>query len=247
MLTPIEQTPSLVYDPARQQIMPAVVVPTQPTTVPPDAPVQKSEGSSTPQDYQSGKRRGNELAYEQREQAEAAQKLRAAWAYLQQLKSQAAQAIAGGSASSARRYALDAADVASSIELITLQTPFARDAGTRSSIMAIPSDSWMPPSIPASLDDAQNLASAPAEVTSDASDAQTVVQLARYGLGSARDVVADAGTLSHYSAEERSAVDSSMRKVISAMASVEALASRLVLAESEAKAAVDSARIDVTA
>lgn len=227
MITPIEQSPHLVFDPARQQITPPPVVQPQPLPALTETPLQESTASNK-QDSGSDSSSGDK-APEQQAQSQTAQKLRAAWAYLQQLKSEVSMALSGGYADNAKRAAQRAAEVASSIETLSMQIPMSGDQ----QVLAV--NSWLPPSFVGMENSGGTDSSSAASPSSDYSaetetvSAVSLVDLARGGLGAAKEVIVEAASVSQFTEEDRTDINTLMQRVLNSMAVVEQIAARLPL------------------
>jgi len=271
MLNPIQQT-SLAFEPARQQITPPVPVipPTPPRTA--DLPVQTSQNpqeNSGPQQDGSSKGGSQDNAFEQQAQAESADKLRAAFSRLTQLKQEAAQSLVSGNARGAKEAAEEAAEVASTIRDVTGSVPpsglgaieSAADqlsqsqnaSCSSSSFFSSSSSSWNGSSSGnsgSSSSSSSSTGSASGSSVSSLSGTQTILDIARSGLGAAKDVVDTAAAVPQQPIENSRAIDSYMNTVMDAMAGVEAIASTAsdtAAAQTAASAASSSGHIDINA
>ena len=242
MITPIEQSPNLVFDPARQQITPPPVIQPQPLAALAETPLRESTPSNK-QNFGSGG--GGDKAPEQQAQSQTAQKLRAAWAYLQQLKAEVAMALSGGYADNAKRAALKVADVASSIEALSMQIPISGDEQVPTA------NFWLPPSF-IGVDETGGTSVAPVPSLSTYSDEKEnispafLIDLARSGLGAAKEVVIEAASSPQFTEEDRADINALMQRVLNSMATVEQIASRLPL-EPGAQSTAVSSRVDFEA
>lgn len=243
MITPIEQSPNLVFDPARQQITPPPVIQPQPLPALTETPLRESSPSNKQNFGSDG---GGDKAPEQQAQSETAQKLRAAWAYLQQLKSEVSMALSGGYADNVKRAALKAAEVASSIETLSMQIPVSGEQ------QVLTVNSWLPPSFVGMTDDGGTDSSAVAAPPSDSSfetetvSAVSLVDLARGGLGAAKEVIVEAASAPQFTADDRVDINALMQRVLNSMAVVEQIAGRLPLEPGAQTAAVPN-RVDFEA
>lgn len=249
MITPIEQSPNLVFDPARQQITPPPVIQPQPLPALTETPVRESS-SSNKQNF--GSDGGGDKTPEQQAQSDTAQKLRAAWAYLQQLKSEVSMALSGGYADNVKRAALKAAEVASSIVTLSMQIPVSGGE------QVMTTNAWLPPSFVGMTDDGQtNSFAAPSssDATVASSDsfsgtgtvsAVSLVDLARGGLGAAKEVIVEAASAPQFTANDRVDINALMQRVLNSMAVVEQIAERLPLEPGTQTAAVPN-RVDFEA
>ena len=217
MITPLQQTP-IPLDPIRQQITPTTV-PIEPPPPPPPAqmPVQASDGTQDKFDPQSGddrNRRGQGL--DDRQKAEYASKLRTAYLRLKDLKREADAAAASGNAALARDLAAEAANVASTIPA----TVGIIQESTR----------WEPApsgqSATAATTTTTGTRAAPDAPTPDEIDVSGALDIARDGLGSAKDTVDIAAGVPRQPVVDRLAINEMRQQVLTAMASVETIATR---------------------
>lgn len=242
MITPIEQSPNLVFDPARQQITPPPVIQPQPLPALTETPLRESTPSNKQNFGSSG---GGDKAPEQRAQSQTAQKLRAAWAYLQQLKAEVAMALSGGYADNAKRAALKVADVASSIETLSMQIPVSGDE------QVLTANSWLPPSfIGVAETGGTSVAPTPSPSNYSAekenSSPAVLIDLARSGLGAAKEVIIEAASAPQFTEKDRVDINALMQRVLNSMAAVEQIAARLPL-EPGAQTAAAPNRVDFEA
>ncbi len=209
MLTPVQQTP-LPLEPARQQI-----TPTPPVEPPPPMPVAQAplQPPSNPQDQfnpqsGSGGRSPQDRAQEDQQQAETAGKMRLAWARLNQLQELATEAASSGNAHRAMEVAMEAAAVASDI----------RDLASGLPIISVGAIDAVAEQL------AQQQSSGGG---TSAAAAPTILDSARAGLGTAKNVVDMAASVPYHPVEDRIAINGLRHQVLDAMAGVEAIAARI--------------------
>jgi hypothetical protein len=265
MLNPIEQTPSLAYEPVRQQYTPPQ--PAEPQAPPsPTVQVQAADSSASSQDSSPQDGSGDQGAGSDpqgKAWAEATQKLGAAWGYLQELKSQATAALSNGDTHAAEELADEAATVAANLRSIagstvslpsTVGTPQPAGGGdTTASGTALGSAGGTTASGTA-LGSAGTTTPGGTVLGSaggSSADASGVFDLARAGLSTAKDVVDLASQISFFSTADRGALDAYASKVRDAMAGLENLAlnTPAVQAAAGATAAVGvaAAHVDIKA
>jgi hypothetical protein len=267
MLNPIQQT-SLAFEPARQQITPPVQVAPPPPVRPADLPVQTSQNSpenSGPQQDGGSKGGSQDNAFERQAQAETADKLRSAYGRLTQLKQQAAQSLVSGNARGAKEAAEEAAEVASTIRDVTGSVSMSGLGAIQSSADQL-SQSSASSSDSSSSDSTSFFSNNSSSIFSSATDggspplpsgsivaptpsgSATILDLARSGLGTAKEVVDTAAAVPQQPIEDRRAIDSYMRSVMDAMAGVEALASTAAdQATAKSAAASTNGHLDIKA
>jgi len=245
-VNPVQQTP-LAYDPARQVLTPPAPIepplPPQPATT----PVQQA---GTPQDKFSPRDGGGGSQQDggttDQQKAAVAEQLHSAWMRLQQLKEEANQALLSGDARGAKDAAQEAAQVAVSIENLTGSTP---DVALGPIEIAAEQISQHDASTPSggqgssgagqNGSDTGDGGSAVTVGTSDgsaglgvggatASGPATVIDIARAGLGTARDVVDTAASIPSHPAADRASINGYKLTVLEAMAGVEAIAARVL-------------------
>ncbi len=219
MITPLQQTP-LPLDPMRQQITPAPPVAPPPPPRQPDTPLQATDSSQDTFDSKSGDgsndQRDAERLDQQRSSSEG--KLRSAYLRLHELQREVGSALASGSASRAKELAAEAAEVAQSIPASVgiIQVSVLESA------QHTPPDDSPALSLPASFD------------------------IARDGLGTARDVVEAAASIPYHPVADRIAINAMRQQVLEAMAGVEHIAA--MAANAQTGASVEAApRLDVKA
>jgi hypothetical protein len=233
MITPLQQTP-IPLDPIRQQITPTTV-PIEPPPPPPPTqmPVQASDATQDKFDPQSGddrNRRGQGL--DDRQKAEYASKLRTAYLRLKDLKREADAAAASGDAALARDLAAEAANVASTIPA----TVGIIEESSR----------WEPVQSSPSTATTAGTAAATADPTPVEMDVSSALGIARDGLGSAKDTVDIAAGVPRQPVVDRLAINEMRQQVLTAMASVETIATRA--SDTTAQATVGTnAHVDVRA
>ena len=243
MLTPVQQTP-LAYDPTRQHITPATpVIPTPPVR-PADVPVQSSSPPEDQSNTQDGGSKGSpgDQAAAQQQMNETAATLRGALARLTELRLQADAAASTGNTRQATLVAEEAAQVASSIRDATGTVP-----GTGTAPPA------PPPAQPATQsgtggqdDSGQNPSAPPSAAPPPAPiDAPAIIDLARSGLGSAKDVVDVTASLPQQPIEDSRAIAVYMSQIHDAMAGVEAIAAKI--STPTGKTSKSATRIDIKA
>lgn len=248
LVNPVQQTP-LVYDPARQVLTPPAPVDLQPQQLPATAPVQQGD---TPQDKFQPRSGGGGSQQDggtsDSEKAATAEQLHNAWLRLQQLQEEANQALLAGDASGAKQAAQAAAQVAVQIQNVTGSTPgvaigaievaaeqiSAHDASTEdnsgsgsgsddSSLLAKENGTIVEPGAAST--------GAPASIPGSSGGSAgtgTVIDLARAGLGTARDIVDTAASIPSHPAADRASISGYKQTVLNAMAGVEAIAARLL-------------------
>jgi len=215
MLNPIEQSPAMAYEPARQQIMQhpqaegaATGSLNQIAALSTVGQVQQTVGSSAGGDT-TGAGNGNGSDASQ-QQSNASQQLGAAWSTLAQLKHQAAAALSSGNISAARAFASEAAGIAGSIrDIVSTAGGGSASAGAEM--------------------DLQEADSVTAETTSGNSQTQpgtSPLDLARSSLANAKDVVDSAMQQTGLTQADQSALISQQQAVVTAMAAVEAVAAK---------------------
>jgi hypothetical protein len=235
----VQQSP-LPFDPARQQFTPPqpVVSPSPPR--PAEVPVQ---ATATPKDKFS-KNQGDQgddsgKAYDNQQQAATAGKLRAAYLRLTELQREAAAALNAGNAKRAKEVAQEAAEVAQSIHAQTSAMPIS-DLGA----IEVQADQMIASS------SSGGSAAAPASSGSSTGSTVTitvsgVIDLARDGLGTAKDVVDTASMLPQHPIEDRIALSGMRQTVLAAMAGVEAIAAKVAEQAAQGSASKASNRIDI--
>lgn len=223
MITPLQQTP-LPLDPVRQQITPTPPIAPPPPPSLPDTPVSAADSSQDkfdPQDEESrDEGQGSQLTDQQR--GETLGKLRSACLRLHELQREATSAFASGNASLAKELAAEATEVAQSI--------------------------------PASVGFLQPTSSELTQMATlngeSASRLPATFDVARDGLGAAKDVVDTAAGIPYHPVEDRIAINSMRHQVLDAMAGVEDLATKaaeaLARVKSDAITALNK-RLDVKA
>ena len=239
MLNPVQQTP-LAFDPARQQITPPVPVPAPPQPRAADIPIQAGD---TPQNKfdaqdQSGNGSPSDLEYENRQRADTANKLRQAYARLAELKAQASSALNTGDAQQAKQAAEEAAQVASNIQEATGAIPTSGLGVIQNQADQLAQGTPIPGSVPAP---------AP-QPPIPGVDTATVIDLARSGLGSAKEVVDTAASIPQ-PIEDRRSIDIYGKQVQNAIVGVEAFASKVAdsAAAKAAAAATTKGHVDIKA
>lgn len=234
LVNPVQQTP-LAYDPARQILTPPVQLPVQPAQQPATPPVQHGD---TPQDTFSPRDGGGSggqsgAGGSSKDQAALADQLRAAYLRLQQLKEQASEALIAGDAKGAKDAAQQAAEVAVTIENITGSAP---DSGAG------------PIEIAAQQLSAQNATSSESDGVEAASGSlPSVIDIARAGLGAAKDVVDTAASIPYHPIADRISIEGYMQTVLDAMAGVEAVAARISGNSSSTSATTSGSQVDINA
>lgn len=243
MLNPIEQSPALAYEPARQQILhqpqaegAAAVTPTQAAALSTSGQVQQSaesgaNGGATGNQDDSGDGASGQP------HSSAAQRLGAAWSTLSQLKHQASAALSSGNVSTARELASEAASIAGSIRDLVSSAGAAGMAGADSALQeadAVSADA--PVGLSASAASASTTSALAASASIGPSSTETAsmgqsqgaspLDLARAGLNAAQDVIATSLQQTALTSEERSALISQQQMVGSAMVTVETVAAQ---------------------
>lgn len=217
MLNPIEQSPALSsalgYEQAKHQAphiahgdggaaataANATVEPAQTVSAAPSTASQQGTSGNGAED--SGD--------QQQQNAQASQKLSAAWSALAQLKSQAAAAISSGNGALARELASQAAGMAGSIRDIVDSVGGSASAGAQSA-----------------LQEASSVGAGSVSSGGGGSAPTTPVDLARAGLSAAKDVVDSALQMPQSSQADWTTLSSQQKDVQSAMAGVEAIAAQ---------------------
>jgi hypothetical protein len=219
MITPLQQTP-LPLDPMRQQITPAPPIAPPPPPRQPDTPLQATDSSQDKFDSKSGDgssdQRDAERLDQQRTSSEG--KLRSAYLRLHELQREVSSALASGSASLAKALAAEATEVAQSIpaNVGVIQV------SAQESTQQMPPDDTTTLSLSASFD------------------------IARDGLGTARDVVESAASIPYHPVADRIAINAMRQQVLEAMAGVEHIAAMAAAAQTGASAEAVP-RLDVKA
>ncbi|MDR3441297.1 hypothetical protein [Telmatospirillum sp.] len=225
MITPVLQTP-IPLDPVRQQITPTPPIDPPAPPRPADQPLQASESTKdkfNPNTNDDRNRRDQALEDQQR--VETANKLRSAYLRLKDLKREAGAAADSGNASLAKEIAGEAATVAATIPVNV--GIIALDAQEAARV-------------------AQQTATK-AETTDDAAmNVPAALDIARAGLGSAKDVVEIAAEVPHHPVADRIAINEMRQQVLGAMADVEAIAGN-VAADTPQVASPSADHIDMQA
>jgi hypothetical protein len=224
MLNAVQQTP-MAFDPARQQITPpppaAPVAPQRAADIPIQAGAAPQD-KFNPRDDRNRNRR--DRRYEEKERAEAAQNLRTARRRLEELRGQARAAVLAGDANDARDAAEEAARVAGWI--LAAAGRFAA----------------------ASFGAMQTAAADRDHDSEDISDMSAALDLARSGLGAAKDVVDAAITLPYHPIADRHALGLYMHEVVNAMTGIEEIAANFANSgDNDVIAPVDQQHIDIKA
>lgn len=223
MITPLQQTP-LPLDPIRQQITPTPPVAPPPPPNLTDTPVQAADSSQdkfTPENDDSrDEQRNSDLTEQQR--SDTVGRLRSACLRLHELQREVNSAYASGNAARAKELASEAAGVAQTIPAsVGFLQPSTADIAKNDSL---------------------NAASTPTlTLTFD---------VARDGLGAAKDVVDTAASIPYHPVADRIAINSMRHQVLDAMAGVENLAAKAAQAVATARAdalAALSTHLDVKA
>ena len=264
-VNPIQQTP-LAYDSARQVLTPPAPIEPPPQPQPATAPVQQG---ATPQDKFRPRDGGGgsqpEAGTSEQDKAALSEQLHNAWVRLQQLKQEANQALLAGDAKGAKDAAQEAAQVAVSIENITGSSPDVAlgpievAAQQISQQDASKGDDHGYPS-PDQDGTATGSGQAGPTQTPDASGSglpasgndnggtpapNSLIDVARAGLGTARDVVDTAASIPSHPAADRASIIGYKRTVLEAIAGVEAIAARVLGAQGTGTSG--SNRIDIRA
>ncbi|MTJ80114.1 MAG: hypothetical protein F8N37_03690 [Telmatospirillum sp.] len=228
MITPVQQTP-IPLDPIRQQITPTLPIEPPPPPRPADTPVQP--GDSTQDNFSSrdgdGKNRRGQ-ALDDQQKAETANKLRNAYLRLKDLKREADAAAASGNAALARDLAAEAANVASTIPAsvgIMGQGPAATSESAKPFVASAGGPS-------------------PAKDETTTPDLPAVLDIARAGLGSAKETVDIAANVPTQPVADRIAINEMRQQVLTAMANVETIANQTSSSE---PAPVTTGHIDLKA
>lgn len=203
MITPVQQTP-IPLDPMRQQITPAPpIAPPAPARLP-DTPVQAADSAQDKFNPKSEDNRGQQYEQELTDQqrTDTMSKLRAAYLRLHELQHDVNSAFAAGDASRAKELAAEAAEVAQTI----------------------------PASVGILQLSAQDNESAPsASGGGNGSDAPqtTSFDIARAGLGAAKEVIEIAASIPYHPVEDRIAINGMRHQILDAMAGVEDIAAKV--------------------
>jgi hypothetical protein len=214
MLNPIEQSPAMAYEPARQQIMQhpqaegaAAGSSNQIAALSTVGQVQQTVSSGAGGDT-TGAGNGNSSDASQ-QQSNASQQLGAAWSTLSQLKHQAAAALSSGNISAARVFASEAAGIAGSIRDIVSTAGGTASAGAQMDIQ-----------------EADSVTAETAPGDSQTQQGTSPLDLARSSLANAKDVVDSAMKQTGLTQADQSALISQQQAVVTAMAAVEAVAAK---------------------
>jgi hypothetical protein len=199
MLSPLQQTP-LPLDPVRQQITPTPPVAPPAPPGPAETPVKAADSSQDKFNPKSQDERSSrqEQALTEQQRADIVSKLRNAFLRLNELQREANAAVTAGDASHAKALAAEAAEVAQTIPASVgiLQLVAQESASSRSQSLQ----------------------------TGDNSSLSTF-DIARVGLGTAKDVVETAASIPYHPIADRIAIDGMRHQILDAMAEVEAIAS----------------------
>ena len=230
MLNPIEQSPALAYEPARQQALQqpqaegaAAVTPAQAASLSTTGQVQQSAGSSS-----GGSATGNQSDSgddsSSQQQSSASHRLGAAWSTLSQLKHQASAALSSVNVSAARELAAEAAGIAGSIRDLVSSAGAGATAGADSALQEADAVSA---EAPAGLNSGSASSSTSAgSGGSTAGQGTSPIDLARASLGAAKDVIDTALQQPSLSESDQNALVSQQQTVTSAMVSVETVAAQ---------------------
>lgn len=219
MLTPLQQTP-IPLDPVRQQITPIPPIAPLPPARPADLPIQANETAQDKFDRNSSADSGRQdQALEDQQRAETASKLRTAYLRLNELQREASAAVAAGDASLARELAGEAANVA---QTIPANVGFIETAAQQIKAQGT------------SKAEVEDLVNVPA-----------ALDLARAGLGTAKDVVDTVASAPQHPLPDRIAIVDMRHQVLDAMASVEEIATRY--ADSQTSAPDNAVHVDLNA
>lgn len=220
MITPLQQTP-LPLDPVRQQITPTPPVEPPPPLRQPDTPVQASDSSQDTFNQTSEDNRDNRHAADltAQQRIETFGKLRSAYLRLNELQREAGAALASGNASLAKELAAEAAGVAQTIPASVGFLQMTSQVSTASPA----SDSTTEVDLPASFD------------------------IARAGLGAAKDVIETAASIPYHPVADRIAINGMRHQVLDAMAGVENIAAQAAAFQAAAAPAEKTAHVDFKA
>lgn len=221
MLNPIEQSPALAFEPARQQYVhhpqaegAAAVTAAQAATLSTTGQVQQAATGTATGDSTGNGASGNS-SDGAGAQSNASQQLGAAWSTLTQLKHQAAAALSSGNLSAARVLASEAAGIAGSIRDIVAMAGGSGTAGAQLDIQE------------ANLVAASTPVGEATTATTPHSQTVSPLDLARSGLASAKELIDSVLSQPAQTQTEQSALISQQQSVISAMSAVENVAAQI--------------------
>lgn len=232
MLNPIEQSPALAYEPARQQQIvqhpqtegAAAVTSSQTAALSTTGQVQQS-ASSAPGGNTTGGAEDDNSGSSSGDQGSASQQLGAAWSTLANLKHQAAAAVESGNLSTARALASEAAGIAGSIRDIVSMAGGASSAGAEMDLQE--ADAVTAEAVSHAGGSSSSSQSGSSNgVGTTTSQGTSPLDLARASLSTAKDVVDSVMQQPGLTQADQSALISQQQMVVQAMAAVELTASQ---------------------
>ena len=233
MLNPIEQSPALAYEPARQQQIvqhpqtegAAAVTSLQTAALSTTGQVQQSASSAPGGNTTGGAEDDNSGSSSSGDQGSASQQLGAAWSTLANLKHQAAAAVESGNLSTARALASEAAGIAGSIRDIVSMAGGSSSAGAEMDLQEADAVTAETASQTNSSSNSQSNGGSGNGGTSS-SQGTSPLDLARASLSAAKDVVDSVMQQPGLTQADQSALISQQQLVVQAMAAVEQTASQ---------------------